>query len=389
MDFKFKANSTQPVHLQLEQYFRDIILRGVLKEGERLPPLAGLAEELGVSFRTAQKVFCHLKASGFIHSSPRLGTFVGDKADKAFIVILFDSSLADESSPYLRGLLRAFQSELELMRDCQWRCQVYDGLEAWKDDPLSRDALACRRLLSDLRSESLQGVIMLGGMAKECLTEVRWDEIPCVCMGRLPSETDVLMDVRQFGLSVGALMADRGLSKIAYLRSINSPRHGAVDLDGLDEAIRRWGLSPVQVNDLSAELDSLNGAQREEFAEKETLRMVEGWERSGVWPDVLMLTDDTLMRGAALALIKKGVDVPGRLLVIGGANEGIDHHYGIPVIRYRFPVRGMACAALDILKARVRGIKSIKLPVEVVGQGFGNGVAPEANIPPSRRSMWK
>lgn len=375
MKFEFKPDSTQPLHLQMERHFQDLILGGELKEGERLPPLAELAKSLGVNFKTAQKVFSRLKAAGFIRSSPSLGTFVGAQGERPFVALLFGPSLTDESSHFYRALLRAFQAELDRMRDCRWQCRFHDGLIAWKGNPFAGDTSAFQRLRSDMRSKSLQGVIEVDALLKDCLPDIDATAFACVHIGRpRPRESqDVASDAYRFGWDAVELAAKRGLSKIAYLRTCGSSSNFGYsgDLDGINDAVRKWRFPSPLIHDMGHVLESLIcGAKGEALAYRETLRLVETWELNGAWPDALMLTDDIIARGVALALVKKGVDVPGRLLVLCVANEGIEHHYGIPVKRHLFPTGTMAREALGLLKARVRGERQPRVPILVPGRGW-------------------
>ncbi len=63
-------------YYSLYRGIRADILRGKLKEGERLPPKRALAEELGVSVVTVQLAYDQLLAEGYIRSKERSGYFV-------------------------------------------------------------------------------------------------------------------------------------------------------------------------------------------------------------------------------------------------------------------------------------------------------------------------
>lgn len=64
-----------PPYVQITDHFRDLIVRGVLAEGERLPSIPDIAEEFEVAHGTAAKAVTQLQVEGLVRTSPR-GTFV-------------------------------------------------------------------------------------------------------------------------------------------------------------------------------------------------------------------------------------------------------------------------------------------------------------------------
>jgi len=81
---------SQSVVRQIEQ----LILRGILKPGERLPSERELAERLGVSRPSLREALAKLQESGLLTSRAGAGVFVGDVLGSAFsetMVRLFSS----------------------------------------------------------------------------------------------------------------------------------------------------------------------------------------------------------------------------------------------------------------------------------------------------------
>ncbi|MEM8579192.1 MAG: FadR/GntR family transcriptional regulator [Pseudomonadota bacterium] len=77
---------SQAVIRQIEE----LILRGVLRPGERLPPERDLAERLGVSRPSLRDALSHLQESGLLSARPGAGVYVADVLGSAFAPALTD-----------------------------------------------------------------------------------------------------------------------------------------------------------------------------------------------------------------------------------------------------------------------------------------------------------
>lgn len=68
--------SDPPIYQQIKDQIKDAILRGELKEGELLPSIRTLANDLHVSVLTTRRVYDELEAEGFVISKAGKGSFV-------------------------------------------------------------------------------------------------------------------------------------------------------------------------------------------------------------------------------------------------------------------------------------------------------------------------
>lgn len=68
--------SDPPLYQQIKEQIKDAILQGELTEGERLPSIRELANDLKVSVLTTRRVYDELEAEGFIVSKVGKGSFV-------------------------------------------------------------------------------------------------------------------------------------------------------------------------------------------------------------------------------------------------------------------------------------------------------------------------
>jgi GntR family transcriptional regulator len=70
-----KAKRVDPPYVQVMDHYRRLILDGTLSEGDRLPPVAEIGREWGVSTATAGRAIGQLQIEGFVRTGPQ-GTFV-------------------------------------------------------------------------------------------------------------------------------------------------------------------------------------------------------------------------------------------------------------------------------------------------------------------------
>jgi GntR family transcriptional regulator len=71
-----------PIYLQLVNEVRHALGVGMLRSGDRLPTVRGLAEELTVAPNTVVKAYNELQRAGLIESRPGVGTVVvGDSGE--------------------------------------------------------------------------------------------------------------------------------------------------------------------------------------------------------------------------------------------------------------------------------------------------------------------
>ncbi|MDO3679995.1 GntR family transcriptional regulator [Paenibacillus ehimensis] len=68
--------SDPPIYQQIKDQIKDAIIRGELKEGEMLPSIRALANDLRVSVLTTRRVYDELESEGFITTKAGKGSFV-------------------------------------------------------------------------------------------------------------------------------------------------------------------------------------------------------------------------------------------------------------------------------------------------------------------------
>lgn len=76
MDIIISNQSIVPLYSQIMEQMKQLIITGVLKQGEMIPSIRGLAKELKVSIITVKRAYEELELGGFIETLPGKGTFV-------------------------------------------------------------------------------------------------------------------------------------------------------------------------------------------------------------------------------------------------------------------------------------------------------------------------
>ncbi len=66
----------QPLHEQIKEKMKMLIISGVLKPDEQIPSVRELAQSLTVNPNTIQKAYKNLETEGFIYSIRAKGSFV-------------------------------------------------------------------------------------------------------------------------------------------------------------------------------------------------------------------------------------------------------------------------------------------------------------------------
>lgn len=64
-----KVERTLPPYLQITRHYRDLIRRGELRDGDRLPSARQLVDQWGVAHATAAKVLATLRAEGLVQTT--------------------------------------------------------------------------------------------------------------------------------------------------------------------------------------------------------------------------------------------------------------------------------------------------------------------------------
>lgn len=79
--FLIDTASRQPVYEQIVTQTEELILKGILKPGDKMPSVRNLSLTLGINPNTIQKAYSELDTRGLIYSQPGKGCFVSENAN--------------------------------------------------------------------------------------------------------------------------------------------------------------------------------------------------------------------------------------------------------------------------------------------------------------------
>ena len=103
-----------PIHSQIRDGLRKLIVTGALAPGEKLPSIRAMSMDLVINPNTIRRAYTDLEREGMIHSVPGEGSFAGGGAPAP------DSPLREELMAQLRDAAAQLRelnvSDEELMR---------------------------------------------------------------------------------------------------------------------------------------------------------------------------------------------------------------------------------------------------------------------------------
>lgn len=76
VDIIVSNSSSKPIYEQITSQMKNLILTEELKEGEQLPSIRALANDLRISVITTKRAYTDLETQGFITTVPGKGSFV-------------------------------------------------------------------------------------------------------------------------------------------------------------------------------------------------------------------------------------------------------------------------------------------------------------------------
>ena len=81
--FQLDFGDHRPIYEQIKDKIKDLIIRGVLKEGEKIPSVREMAASLAINPNTIQKAYKDLENEGYIYSLRAKGSFVAPQSEAA------------------------------------------------------------------------------------------------------------------------------------------------------------------------------------------------------------------------------------------------------------------------------------------------------------------
>ena len=93
MIIEIDFNSTEAIYIQLRNQIVYGIATARFKEGDSLPSVRALAEEIGINMHTVNKAYTVLRQEGFVQMDRRRGAVIAVNADKLMALEEIDTEL--------------------------------------------------------------------------------------------------------------------------------------------------------------------------------------------------------------------------------------------------------------------------------------------------------
>ena len=93
MIIEIDFNSTEAIYIQLRNQIVYGIATARFKEGDSLPSVRALAEEIGINMHTVNKAYTVLRQEGFVQMYRRRGAVIAVNADKLMALEEIDTEL--------------------------------------------------------------------------------------------------------------------------------------------------------------------------------------------------------------------------------------------------------------------------------------------------------
>lgn len=115
MFIDIKLDKNTPVYIQLKDHISELILRGMLRSGEKLPSTRELASILNVSRNTVINAYEFLQEEGFIYMEKGKGAFVSD------VKVNFQEKWTVDWSSHINSYAKASE-ELDIIKhETKWK----------------------------------------------------------------------------------------------------------------------------------------------------------------------------------------------------------------------------------------------------------------------------
>ena len=125
MDIIISNSSGEPIYQQISSQIKALILNGTLKEGDALPSMRLLAQQLRISIITTKRAYEELERDGFIESYTGKGSFIkGQNTD-----LLLEEYLRQTEELLGQACDKARQCDLSLDELKEMLELIYEGAD--------------------------------------------------------------------------------------------------------------------------------------------------------------------------------------------------------------------------------------------------------------------
>ena len=323
MEIFINRDSSTPLHEQLLNQIRDLILSGAWAPEDLLPSETELQHQLKISRSTIRQALSKAEAQGLIVRVPGKGTFVTrsptGQADSRLIGYISCDSFRHLQSQLLSGA--------ESIVAAQGYRVVFCNSNR---DPGEESRLLQQLVLEDKVRGILIWPVLHDDPSRRLFQLARQDRVPLVLVDRtfkgLPYDY-VTSDNHAGAYSAVEYLAGLGHRRIAFLsRPILQLLTIAERLRGYQDALRDAGLIPLEpwlVGDANQEMEIVVALRSYSDAHSQDVEQIARHLKASPRPTAIFAMNDMMAMQAMRAVRLAGLRVPEDLSLVGFDDEGI------------------------------------------------------------------
>ena len=355
MEITVAYNSSIPLHTQLLNQLRHLILSGQWSPGRQLSSETELQRQLKISRSTIRQALHKAEAEGLIERVPGRGTFVA-------------SLPTNNDSSHLIGYITVellnsdFQYQLLCGAENAAKEKGYRILFSNSNQDVDEES----RLLDQLLADKVGGILIWPAFhndpTRRLFQLAQQNSIPIVLMDRtLPSlNCDcVASDNYAGGYNAVKHLTDLGHQRIAFLsRPILQLSTIAERFRGYQKALQDAGLIPLQpwlVGTVDQELRTRPALSAYSSGVGPEIEQIARYLESSERPTAIFAMNDLMALQALKAASQVGLRVPADLSVVGFDDTDILAHLEVPLTTVAQDIFDLGQQAAELLIERIEG----------------------------------
>lgn len=352
------------------QHAEEILLArirsGQLPSGSRLPSTEAIAKDLKLGVNSVQRALSRLATLGYLERRPRMGTIVRRKEKKQLSVFVFVGPDLNKE-PHHRDRFLTACLERELTK-AGYLAHVTSNITAIQMEGGIVRTRLIERLRQDFAHHDIAGIIESTAVFRRFYELASEFSRPTVAVKSHHMGGDICDDRFDFMVRSLHRLGELGRKRILWVNKVTGTSPDSSRTNNFWNAIQN---SPIQCVDV-IEINDQNPLKDPEAIVQNRMREFIARNRQlspSKRADCLLVDEDVLMRGVALALLSEQVKIPEELTVCTNTNEGVDINFGVPVIAFQNAVTQIAVEAVKLLTARILRQDGALSPISVKGGG--------------------